>query len=500
MLVAFITRAANFITERTKKQAGLMIAATIPLAFSIFFLSKYTPNTEGWWHVFGKWILQGKAPYRDFELLVPPLYPYLIAFFEYLELDNFLQLRVFGLAIILATSLVCYVFLKQIVGSIEAGLLSAALNIFIQTGSAYINYDYVYIAILFQLLTFLSLGIYHVSSFAESEKSKYLVIVSGLFAGLTLLTKQTNGIATFLLAILGWGFVSYWRTNGHFERARKNQVVMGSSLFLCGFLIVWTPYLLSLIASSNFEFFLDDVWSSAQNSKGGLDQILLGWWLPLFEVESLRLALKTVIPILIILYLKERYENKRAGSKLLNLGNDQTKRVLKLLVAIAVLVGAILGRETVVGFLLQLIYLPVIVMLLITVFGSTFAKELRTYFPLALCSISLVWASGMSAGLAESAMFLGAGTAAVFFIRRFRAKYLTSLGLVVLLASSFSVAFLAKAQTPFSWWGYSTPSVSESTHSIERGLRKGLYTDQRTLQLETKIFQNLESVEKCSGK
>ena len=81
----------------------------------------YAPLTEGWWHVYVNWINQGKIPYRDFELLVPPGYPYLLRLTTLLVGEGFLALRVVG-AIQFAVIGVCvYLLIRRFAPNFISG-------------------------------------------------------------------------------------------------------------------------------------------------------------------------------------------------------------------------------------------------------------------------------------------------------------------------------------------------------------------------------------------
>ena len=61
----------------------LLAIGIVQFYFSSHFWNKYLPLTEGWWHVYARWISEGRIPYRDFELLTPPLNPLLINFLSF---------------------------------------------------------------------------------------------------------------------------------------------------------------------------------------------------------------------------------------------------------------------------------------------------------------------------------------------------------------------------------------------------------------------------------
>ena len=58
------------VLKRMDAYALLLFVLVFGISLSVVNIS--APLTEGWWHVYARWIDQGRIPYKDFELLVPP--------------------------------------------------------------------------------------------------------------------------------------------------------------------------------------------------------------------------------------------------------------------------------------------------------------------------------------------------------------------------------------------------------------------------------------------
>lgn len=52
-------------------------------------MNEFFPITEGWFSTYGAMIRDGAVPYRDFPLLLTPLYPFFIALLQMLAGESF---------------------------------------------------------------------------------------------------------------------------------------------------------------------------------------------------------------------------------------------------------------------------------------------------------------------------------------------------------------------------------------------------------------------------
>ena len=76
-----------------------VVVYCLSVASSSLVWRNYTTFTEGWWHVYVIWMRAGRKPYNDFELLVPPAYPYILRLISNFVGMDFLSLRVVGLLV-----------------------------------------------------------------------------------------------------------------------------------------------------------------------------------------------------------------------------------------------------------------------------------------------------------------------------------------------------------------------------------------------------------------
>lgn len=497
------------ILQLTKSDAvGISLAVLIPIAFALSYIRNYAPLTEGWWHVYGTWLLEGKIPYRDFELLVPPLYPSLIALSQFLGLGDFLVLRYLGLLLIAFIALGVYFLLRPFVRGLILGLLTGTVVVYLQMGAAYISYDYVYVAILFLLLTFIPAAILLTSRKELTAKTVFIAsALAGTFAALSFLTKQTNGLVSlFFGLILSVYLVT--RSSGTNYGNRTLSLIKNSVVpFAIGAGVVGGAFFLVLLITGSLSPAVSDLSSAASDTKGGLVHSLFSWAKGFLAFDALTNAIRLVLPPITFLavvslisqqvreYLKPRFSVLIPSQKF-------RTYIYWFIAAIFGILFAILGlnfKLEISTYLSQIVFLPIILVSLVTALAVLIGKANPAYLPVSLASLALIWASGMSAGLGETAMFLGVGQAAVLILGKVSPKVL-ALGLAILIATStISTGWQTKSTSPFNWWGLATPTVSEASVQIPEGLQKGLLTSPQINEAILGINGALSAVSSCPG-
>ena len=171
-----------------------------PFISQIKWFLSYAPFTEGWWHVYSRLISIGKIPYRDFELLSTPLYPYFVLIFSKVFGEEFYKFRIFGLILYVLMNYVLYKILTKFTKKIHAVLISSISIIFLQNSNAFVNYDYNYLSITFILISLLL--ILSKNTIGHSDLNIYF---AGVSLGLSFLVKQSFAtpiiflVATYLV-------------------------------------------------------------------------------------------------------------------------------------------------------------------------------------------------------------------------------------------------------------------------------------------------------------
>ena len=149
----------------------------------------------------------GQKPYQDFELLLPPLYTLQTLAFREIVGDNLFWFRLAGLPVTVGIGLALYKILEVFFDRWVSAFAAAVATIFYQSGVAFIGYDFTQFLTLYQLVGFLFVlrfwSVQHLSNF---DSHRYLYF-AGVFLGLAILTKHSNGGVTAAFIIMATGIV-----------------------------------------------------------------------------------------------------------------------------------------------------------------------------------------------------------------------------------------------------------------------------------------------------
>ena len=443
------------------------------LYFSVKFYFRFIAFTEGWWHVYEKWLGLGFIPYRDFELLTPPLYIYILHFIDLFINLSFYNLRIIGLFLMFSISLILFLLFRKISGEISAALISLISIFYLQTGVAFIPYDYVYFALALLLAAVLSM-----TRFIETHANRFLIL-TGVFLGLSFLVKQSfaSTFSFLLLISLVFGFGRH----NIFSFSRYTYILLG-------FLSAISPFIIFFLFNGALPDFLNQAFFSAISTKGSFFSVLTQWLLGYFSnpVGLLEYAFNNLHWFLLILFLK-----RVSASYLKN--NSQ---VSPALVTIFILFLLIYFLRTQYDFDLNYVYNLILNNVFVFPFFLsiyTFILSIRSrkylkFFPISIGSLGIIWGTGMSAGLTEIAMFFALGSTLVILSYFWQNRILSSSMLIIIFLALFINVPATKTKNPFSWWGYSSPPINSNQVTSQTGFTKNLKADDQ--QLDT--LMNIE--------
>jgi len=463
-------RQANLVSNFFNRSKITLLIVTlmfvIHVYFSVKFYFRFITFTEGWWHVYEKWLDLGFIPYRDFELLTPPLYIYILHFIDLFINLSFYNLRIIGLFLIFGMSLILFFLFRKICGEISAALISLISIFYLQTGVAFIPYDYVYFALALLLASVLS-----IARFIETQENRFLIL-TGIFLGLSFLVKQSfaSTFSFLLLISLVFGFGRH----NIFSFSRYSYILLGS-------LSAISPFIIFFLFNGALLDFLNQAFFSAISTKGSFFSVLTQWILGYFSspVGLLEYAFNNLHWLLLILFLK------RVSAPYLKI-NSQASLAL---VTIFILFLLLYFLRT--QYDLDLIYVYNLILSNVYVFPFflsiyTFILSIRSrkyfkFFPISIGSLGIIWGTGMSAGLTEIAMFFALGSTLVILSDFWQNRILSSSLLVIIFLTLFINVPATKTKNPFSWWGYSSPPINSNQITSQTGLTKNLKADYQQL-------------------
>ena len=442
--------------------------------FSIKFYFRFITFTEGWWHVYEKWLDLGFIPYRDFELLTPPLYIYVLHLLDLFINLSFYNLRIIGFFLMFSISILLFLMFRQIVGEFSAALISLISVFYLQTGVAFIPYDYVFFALAFLLAAVVSLA-----KFIKSQNNRFLIL-AGIFIGLSFLVKQSFATTfSFLLLIsLIFGF--------------KRQDLFNLSRYLyilVGFLSALLPFVIFFVLNGAVIDFLDQAFFSAVKTKGSFFSVLTQWLLGYFSspVSLFEYAFNNLHWFLLILFLK------KSSSIYLKPNSQVYHSLVSMFVIFLFTLFLKLQYDfnliDIYNVILNNVYVLPFFLNIYTFILSVRIRKYYKFFPISICSLGIIWGTGMSAGLTEIAMFFALGSTLVILSEYWQNKVLSIFILIIIFLTLFLNVPVTKTSNPFAWWGYSSPPINNSQIMSQSGLTKNLIADSE--QINT--LMNIES-------
>lgn len=254
-----------------KEYLGALAVFFVLTTYQSFYAFSYFPLTEGWFSEYAILIRAGNMPYRDFSLLMPPLYPLHLVFIQNLFGESLIVLRIFGIGITSLIGVVLWGILSKYFSTWISVFVTVLATIFYQKGNAYIGYDFTQILSLYLLC-----GAYFIFDDVNkmiSKKEHHLYLSSpflaGFFLTLAAFIKQSNGGIGALILFVGYLFCI-------FKVLSFKDCIHKIQGFLIGCFVVAFPILVWLMVNHALIPFFDQTVIDALRAKGG-SQKLMGW-------------------------------------------------------------------------------------------------------------------------------------------------------------------------------------------------------------------------------
>jgi hypothetical protein len=232
------------------------------------------------------------VPYRDFTLMLPPLYTVSTWVVHHLIGDNLLQLRLIGLGVVVLLFLILQDILSIFFARWAAAFASAIAVIYYQSGVAFIGYDFTQFLTLYLLVGLWGLQRYLLNRRTPPRAACYL-FASGFAFALAVLTKHSN--AAVGLVIMGLAF-----TLVEFRLEPIRAALRQWLTFAVG---VATPFAVTAITLAYFdafEPFIRNTGSDALAVKGGLNVVLFGWIRSFFDLRYFALSGAVAVALILM--------------------------------------------------------------------------------------------------------------------------------------------------------------------------------------------------------
>jgi len=272
------------VRRRTANSPSLLVALVLAVYQGCYAFS-YFPMTEGWFAAYGALIRSGAVPYRDFSLLLPPLYPLQIALIQSLLGESLVVCRAIGVIVTCGIGVSLFEIVRRFFSPWISAAACVAATIYYQSGVAFIGYDFTQFLTLEVLLAVLMLLKQIENEVDGPGSTRFLEASPSFFAGLFLaaavLTKQSNGGVAALVMTASFATVLVATKKRHETLRRLAQLFLGGLSLLL-------PIVLWLGSRGALSNFFQQVVSDAVSAKGGKQQVFEGWVAELFGGQYAR--------------------------------------------------------------------------------------------------------------------------------------------------------------------------------------------------------------------
>lgn len=255
-------------------------------SFNMLLIRNFFPITEGWFQDWSRYIGEGKIPYRDFYLYIPPVFVYIAHIINIVSGGLYIALRVYGVIERVLLVLVCYKILRRFFSDqICFFSLIGSSGIYMSLNSD-VFYGYYQNSLFWGACALLFLlRAWEFMSSGESRRSTRDVCVAGILCGLSIMSKQTALLFVGVTAIVFICLV-----------AREYGRISAGTAFLWGLIgicAVVLPILIALYCVGALDSFIAQVLFGS-SSKGSLSSVLVSFIPRMFDARVVPIFLSLV--------------------------------------------------------------------------------------------------------------------------------------------------------------------------------------------------------------
>lgn len=270
--------------------APILLVGSVLLFLLPWWNRYFGGSLEGYFPYFGREILAGKVPYRDFYLYVPPLLPLESAWIDRWAPHPLITLRIVGLVERCALALALYFWLRQLFRPTLSAASALLATVVASTGDTEVLFLYNHQAILWLVVA----GGLASLDYDLPKPRAWPLVASGASTALALLCKQTVGLlgatAVALAAIAAWRAL-----------AGRPAAVRGALLWAGGLGLTAAPVGVWLAAHDALQPFWQDVFLDGPANKGSAGQLLARLFATPFQIPAFRAPAALAISLLVLL-------------------------------------------------------------------------------------------------------------------------------------------------------------------------------------------------------
>ena len=451
--------------SRGPRLVGLIITLLVMASYNIIFYNRFLPLSEGWFSVYAVSMLHGQVPYRDFYLLIPPLYPLSLAAFIHFFGQGLIALRILGIFLILAIATLIFLILSRYFSAYVAAFVSIVSMVYYQSGNEHITYDFTQFLTFYALLSgyLLIVGLEMTGNSARlGLKCSLAVFLSGVFAALMALTKQSNGAPIFVFLVMAVT-VPALAFGARYSLYR-------AALFLSGAVVPVAAVCAWLYHESALNLFWHQIFFDATSAKGHLVVILFSWMKPFVNAGYIHRIISVCLSIAVLMYVEFVLRKSMPARRFFPARGYLYFLGVVLVTSFAIfapLFYPALAPERFGWKLLRNIHFAgasaAIVFCLLHFFRLAGGEKKNVgLFVVSALSMGLVFGNGTSAGVTQISLFLPLALLLAYLLSA--ASFLHSIQAVVVGLSFMLTLTLAasKYAHPYSWWGLAEPDIRQS--------------------------------------
>jgi len=472
--------------------------------FHYEYIFLYMPLQEGWHHMLANKILDGYLPYKDFHLMLPPVFPYICAGVLKTFGDSIITLRIYGLIERMILFIPIYFMVRRLSSAKIAFLATSVGAIYYtSTNADFINTFY-QTTILFGVFSlFFVIKAFETEKQSEFIKCFVYLFLSGMFCSMSVLTKQSTGV--FVFAAIASILFAQMIINKSFNLKK-------CFVFLLGLLLPIVCLIVYLKANNLQEYFVNSVFSGALNSKGAsLNAILFGF---LERFKNSQFFVPLLIVIVMFLYSHFSYKKTKNIWSIqvpitLNMSEKNIIFLSSLLIVSIILFTGFCVKSFInlkvsflnfsfgyfCNFLFLVCLLSIINYFIKFLKNKSLNSEQELFLYFYIFSFFTLYAHGLSWQLEPHGMFL---VLPVFVV------FLLNYGLpfdkeknILIYVLSFVLIFVCcgyKYSNPLSWWGDTSQSVHYSKFSIKNEKAKHLLVSNSRASRYNEILSLIDNV------
>ena len=507
-MTAFIQKKVKPLCLRHRNMAIMcLLAAALCAIYAGLLASKSLSPAEGWYSYYAYLINEeGAIPYLDFELLFPPLYVYIIAFFTRIFGYELIALRVFGVVIYAITGIFACLIFKKLTKSPLIGFIGGMLCVAVlQSEIVQIFYDYIRVMDMFVYISvYFFLRYLDKVQLTEKLRPRFdaNIVVAAIFAVLASMCKQSSGLIFLLFCTVFFIFLFICLPSKK-ELALQTGVIVGVAVILWGAMIAILAKQGSLKAFIRYNFI------SSVDAKGGgsLIQVLFGW-IPrsmLSVIIGILIALAVALLFIWFRYIYVRRKHFSNGFSPKHIKKLYVIAPIVLLIAVTVPFAfngwAWLFAKLNVTYLSWIMFMFCTAFFAFTAFAVIFRKKLeipdwQMHFKFVFLSgviFALAFSVCTSGGLAESQIALGYAFVLIVLISiawYYKKEFLILIACAAMLLQT-SISFSRKVNETYAWWGMSTGPYADQTQKCDVPIFKGIEMNTEYAQMYNNVYYGI---------